>query len=413
MKNKLKNKLKRLFPPCSATVRSYKEQIEQQNRELYDLLIEIKNQIAGLENEIRLCKNDINQGFTNIDGRIEWWSWERFLRVEQALKLQNDSLMNGLNRNSKTYFWNNGYEKKAISNNYGDLLKDNSLKDKYLALINGLDRKSIETINKILNIQSRYLSCDETKLDLFTLEEQQQLHTIEDKFAREVCKISDDMYAYGSYLLPVNHFEAVTFYYNYCLSEVDNLEQIKGKTIIDAGAFIGDTTLIFSELKPEKIIAFEPILESFELCKKTIKMNGLKNVTLEQKALGAQSGFLDMYIAGEGSTCYPRDEDRIFYADETYKVPVITLDDYVKANNLQVGIIKADIEGAEPDLLRGARQVISEQRPVLLICIYHNKHDFFEIKPMLESWNLGYRFKIRKPIVPNATYETMLIAEPV
>lgn len=65
MKNKLKNKLKRLLPPCSATVRSYKEQIEQQNRELYDLLISIKNQVTDLQNEI---------------------------------------LMNGLNRNSKTYF---------------------------------------------------------------------------------------------------------------------------------------------------------------------------------------------------------------------------------------------------------------------------------------------------------------------
>jgi hypothetical protein len=54
--------------------------------------------------------------------------------------------------------------------------------------------------------------------------------------------------------------------------------------------------------------------------------------------------------------------------------------------------------------------VIIKYKPILLISIYHNKKDFFEIKPLIESWNLGYTFKIRKLL--SDWQEIMLIAEP-
>lgn len=39
-------------------------------------------------------------------------------------------------------------------------------------------------------------------------------------------------------------------------------------------------------------------------------------------------------------------------------VPMITVDDYVNNNNLEVGLIKVDIEGAEPLFLEGAKNTI-------------------------------------------------------
>lgn len=335
-------------------------------------------------------------------------------RVSLSNKTLSDSVLKeiqNIRRDYRTYYWNNTYEKKAITNNYGNIVEDNDFEGKYLSLIEGLDDESINVVNRIIWCQNQYLSCKEESMDLFTLEEQIELHKIEDVFLKEVIKISDNLYAYGRYLLPVNHFEPVVFYYKYCLKDISNLERIKGKTIIDGGAFIGDTALILSELKPKKIVSFEPIQENFELCKETISINKINNVLVENKALGAHSGRVSMYSAGEGSTCYPREEDREYYSS-TQDVLMITLDEYVKENELDIGLIKLDIEGSEKDCLVGARSVISEQRPTLLICIYHNKNDFFEIKTMLEKWDLDYCFKIRKPTVNNATYETLLIAEP-
>ncbi|WP_034445830.1 FkbM family methyltransferase [Butyrivibrio sp. AE2032] len=291
------------------------------------------------------------------------------------------------------------------------MAENSELEKKYLSLIRGLDGESISIVNRILLRQSQYLSSDLERIDLFTINEQDELRRIDDLFSKEIVRITDELYAYRQYRLPINHFEPVVFYHKYCLNELADIERLKGKTIIDAGGFIGDTALIFSELSPDRIISFEPMKENIELFHKTMQLNYLTNVTLEQKALGAEPGVVTMYYAGEGSTSYPRNEDRRFYS-EPYEVPVVTLDEYVRENELKVGLVKMDIEGSESDCLKGAKRLIAEQRPILLICIYHNKNDFFGIKTMLEDWGIDYNFKIRKPTVSNATYETMLIAEP-
>jgi hypothetical protein len=36
----------------------------------------------------------------------------------------------------------------------------------------------------------------------------------------------------------------------------------------------------------------------------------------------------------------------------------------------------------------GAEKTIKKDKPILLISVYHTGKDFFEIKPLLESWNL-------------------------
>ena len=93
------------------------------------------------------------------------------------------------------------------------------------------------------------------------------------------------------------------------------------------------------------------------------------------------------------------------------KIDMVKLDDFVKANNLNVSLIKSDIEGFEQELLRGAENTIKTQKPVLVISIYHSADDFFHIKTMIEKWNLGYKFKIVKSKPDNVLLETVLIAE--
>lgn len=68
-------------------------------------------------------------------------------------------------------------------------------------------------------------------------------------------------------------------------------------------------------------------------------------------------------------------------------------------HKLDVGMIKVDIEGAEQSFLKGAKKTISEQKPTLLISIYHNLDDLMAIKPMIEEWNLGYKFRIYRPVI--------------
>ena len=70
----------------------------------------------------------------------------------------------------------------------------------------------------------------------------------------------------------------------------------------------------------------------------------------------------------------------------------ITVDSFAK--DKKIGCIKFDLEGMETKALRGAEATIKRDKPLLLICLYHTPEDFFGIKPLIESWNLGYKFKI-------------------
>jgi hypothetical protein len=47
--------------------------------------------------------------------------------------------------------------------------------------------------------------------------------------------------------------------------------------------------------------------------------------------------------------------------------------------------LKLDIEGAELDALRGARELISRSRPRLAVCVYHKPEHLWEIPLFLRE----------------------------
>ena len=308
----------------------------------------------------------------------------------------------------KPVLWHNEFERGVVRANWGKVTESPDFKEKYLRLIAGLDRASVIAINRIIARQKKYLNTEKKELDLFTRKEQEELRLLNENFNQKIFKVSDDLFIYRDYLLPVNHFEASVFYYRHGLDEVQTLERVKGKAILDVGGYVGDSVLVLSELEPRVIYSFEADPENYELMQKTIALNRIENAVPVMCALGDHEGTSTFHRGGSCSGTVYREGIR--YTDE-FEVPLTTLDSFVKEHPMEIGLIKVDIEGAEPFFLEGAKKTICEQRPILLLSIYHNAHDFFELKPLLESWNLGYRFHIHKPTYGNATSETLLIAE--
>lgn len=167
--------------------------------------------------------------------------------------------------------------------------------------------------------------------------------------------------------------------------------------------------MVFQELHPKKIYSFEAVPEHCSEMHKNLELNDIENVILENMALGDETKKVNMEICGSASNFVNR---RGITSSGTVEVQMRTLDDYVLEHNIQeCSLIKVDIEGGEPYFLRGAKETISLFKPVILLSIYHNEHDFFELKPLIEAWDLGYRFQIYKPTNGNLTNETLLIAE--
>lgn len=280
--------------------------------------------------------------------------------------------------------------------------------EKYKALIKGLDFEDIKTINSIIRRQQLIRNENTEPLDIFSLKEKWGISQVYSEFYNQITKISDNIFAWGKYLLPINHFESSIFYYKHGLEEIKNINQLKNKDIIDAGGFIGDSALILSELTDKKVYSFEALPEHLELHNKTILLNDIENVVSVNYALSDKKCTVSFNVCGTSTSMK---EVRHMPVQNIIEVNAITLDEYVKENNLQVGLIKTDVEGAEQELLKGAINTIKTQKPVLLISLYHNPSDFFEIKPLIESWNLGYKFKIFRPNDRLIYIETLLIAE--
>jgi hypothetical protein len=73
-------------------------------------------------------------------------------------------------------------------------------------------------------------------------------------------------------------------------------------------------------------------------------------------------------------------------------VPMSTIDAEVKKLNLTVGLIKADVEGVEPEVVLGALETIRRDRPVLAMAIYHNI-ELLDLPRMLVQ--LGYKLRFQ------------------
>jgi FkbM family methyltransferase len=73
---------------------------------------------------------------------------------------------------------------------------------------------------------------------------------------------------------------------------------------------------------------------------------------------------------------------------------VYSLDDYFK-NKKPPTIIKADIEGMELAMLKGAEGILRNNKPKLAISIYHSPVDMASIAEYLICFNVGYKFAVR------------------
>ncbi len=179
---------------------------------------------------------------------------------------------------------------------------------------------------------------------------------------------------------------------------VEVLKQVNGKAIIDGGAYIGDSIHLFRTLFAQsQIYSFEPVKSTFETLSKIFHDDiSQGKVTPVNKALGSKSGNLRISRVRPANDALASIVVDYHHKDCYEMVDVTTIDDEVKAQNLQVGLIKLNVEGFETEAIKGALQTIREQKPLLVISVGMLPQEFYELKPFLESLNLGYKFALRR-----------------
>lgn len=416
---KIKDILKRFVPATYS-------KIESANTELYKDIVRYtdKSQKASkgmileserkTEKEFRMICQKINQleqlqqsdkeKFSVINERLD-----KLGQFAPQMRKEFAEQRVFINQVGHRFFYNNDYEREVIASFY-EMYERADFKEIFLRLIRGLEEEDIAAISLILQRQRLAKDSAGRDVDLFTPEEQEQILAVKRYLSNQIFQVAEDMYCYKHYLLPIRHFEASVFYYRHGIDCIEDLSAIRNRDILDVGGYIGDSILVLKPLTDRYVISFEAVSKNFELMKRTVEMNQLPNVILEKMALGSRQCEVEIEVAGSSSSLNP---NKMIEVSGEEKVRMDTLDSYIEHSDfdLDVGLIKVDIEGAEQDFMAGARKTIERFRPVLLMSIYHNADDFFNIKPIIESWNLGYRFRIHKPVDFSVSREVLLIAE--
>ena len=141
-------------------------------------------------------------------------------------------------------------------------------------------------------------------------------------------------------------------------------------TVLDVGAFIGTHALAFSRKVGEagRVYAFEPQPTFFEVLKINIEQNALTNVIALNAALSDNSGpaeisEIDFQNASNfGQTSVSAFGPPASDAPARHLVDVMTIDQLAPD---RCDLIKIDAEDMEINVLRGARQTLRKQRPVV------------------------------------------------
>ena len=301
-------------------------------------------------------------------------------------------------------------EREALAKLFSDAMNREDSAQRFSALISGLDNESRNTVSDIIHRMGMIADGNKSLQDVYTQREQEEFVRMNDEFSSKIVKLNDNLYYYNGYYLPVNQFDSSVFFTRYGIDKLTTLDSVRNKHIIDAGGYVGDTALLFSSYTDKNIHVFEASPSNMDIIRETIRLNHLDNIVPVSKALGEKSGTATFSL-GERNSCNSLVERPGYNYPDHIEVPVVTLDDYVRENDLEVGLIKVDIEGGEQLLLRGAVETIRSQHPILLISIYHSANDFFEIKPMIEKMCDKYTFRIVKPANPAIALETILLAE--
>ena len=147
-----------------------------------------------------------------------------------------------------------------------------------------------------------------------------------------------------------------------------------GMTVYDFGANVGFTAVLAARCvgPTGRVDCFEPLSENAERIRLNAGLNGFDHVRIHQVALGDADGEADFRTSHAPTWGRLSDAGVTPEQSGVTRVPVRRLDSMVVTDGLpDPSLIKIDVEGAEAQVLTGARQLLARAGPVLVIELHH------------------------------------------
>lgn len=177
------------------------------------------------------------------------------------------------------------------------------------------------------------------------------------------------------------------------------------EVFVDAGCCDLNSSITLGKYCPrvKKVYAFEPDPANYQRCLEAKEKQNFTAAEIFPFGTWSERTQLHFNATGDGSSHLVKNVNE----GECITVPVMAIDEAVDPNE-RVTMIKMDVEGAELESLKGARETILRDRPKLAICIYHKPEDLVEIPLYIKQLIPEYKLYIRHHSY--AEWETVLYA---
>ena len=168
--------------------------------------------------------------------------------------------------------------------------------------------------------------------------------------------------------------------------ELGNVKINKGDIIFDCGASMGLFSIMVANFDCT-CYAFEPMPANITWLTEVVKVN--PHIILAPYAIGDKDE--KVWFDNSEITSVITKISASNKHNSIIQIDCITLDSFVKKNKInRVDFIKADIEGAERLLLKGAQQILREFAPKISICKYHLPDDPEVLSNLILEANPNY-----------------------
>jgi FkbM family methyltransferase len=158
------------------------------------------------------------------------------------------------------------------------------------------------------------------------------------------------------------------------------------KIIIDVGANIGWYAIQLSRIAGEatRVFCFEPVPSTRARLARNVELNGLEQrIRIFDFGLGDKAGTVEFFLpAISGSVA--ASARNLHPEEQTVRLSVRLepLDDVAAREQIErVDLIKCDVEGAELQVLRGARRIIERDNPVIFLEMLRKWSRHFDYHP--------------------------------
>lgn len=170
----------------------------------------------------------------------------------------------------------------------------------------------------------------------------------------------------------------------------------KISSVIDGGAFKGDSTEIFVDaLAPDKVIAIEADPKTYLKLKDYAERENRAEIIPVNAALWSSDGILEYTSSGSRGS---GESGRNRRAKNT-SVNSASIDSLI--GECSVDLIKLDIEGAESEALDGASELLRRCHPNLAVSLYHRTDDILALTQRVHKALPQHRLYLRRiPCIP-------------